>query len=186
MSIFRRLFGRANVHRKQKASGSDVSDLIHAALSEDWESQYKAISELKSKHEAGDGRVIAQLLDSLRDPDWEVRFKAIEIIADERVFWEDPRVAEPIRLALKDDNARVRYRAAYALSDMQYAPAAPDLIAALDDDDESVQEYAVYALGEICVPQAVRPLKQLLPTATDKVKKRIASAIDKIDRTFGA
>jgi len=184
MSIFRRLFGRANVHGTQKTSGSDISDLISTYLSEDWDSRYVAITELRRKHEARDTRVIVKLLDLLRDPDWEVRVKAIEILADGPVFWEDPRVAEPIRLALKDDSARVRYRAAYALADMQYTPAAPDLIAALDDDDESVQEYAVYALGEICVPQAVQPLKRLHPTATDKVKKRIAFALDKIDRTF--
>ena len=88
-------------------------------------------------------------LDSLRllvaDADPEVRAQTLKVLGDAR----NADSAKAFIAALKDDNNRVKFFAAQSLGKLQYAAAAPELIAALrtnDDQDEYLRHALVMGL----------------------------------------
>lgn len=101
-----------------------------------------------------DPAALPALLQRLRDePDFFVR---------DNLSWAITRcgdaAVEPLIALLDDDDARVRYHAAHALSKLGDLRAVDALIARLSDSDDDVVQKAIYALGRL---KAVRALPLL-------------------------
>jgi HEAT repeat protein len=63
---------------------------------------------------------------------------------------------------LKDSDANVRQKSAYALGELKAVEAVPALMEALKDQNISVRHDAVYALGEMKAKEAVPALIETL------------------------
>ena len=92
----------------------------------------------------------------------------------------------PLISALKDEDWRIRWGAAYALGEIKDPRAVEPLIQALKDDDSNVREKAAWALGWIGDKRAVEPLIQALKDEDSNVRLRAACALREITgKDFG-
>ncbi len=100
---------------------------------------------------------IASLFNGLRDPDKEKRASSVQEIVREG----DVAVPELTAL-LKDEDWKVRYRAAEALGMIRAVSAVPELITACSDIKDHVRYMAAKALGLIKAREGVPVLISLL------------------------
>jgi HEAT repeat protein len=73
---------------------------------------------------------------------------------------------KPLITALKDENPKVRERAARALGNNKYNRALQPLVSALSDNTLAVRKAAAVALGKMKDPRAVQPLASALKKET--------------------
>jgi HEAT repeat protein len=92
----------------------------------------------------------------------------------------DERLVDVFITALKDSDAEVRERAAWALGKEQAARAADALIGALKDAEPDVREQAAWALGQIRAAQAIEALVGALKDESADVAERAAWALGQI------
>ena len=67
----------------------------------------------------------------------------------------DPRIFDPLVVALKDSSPDVREHAAFGLGQLHDARAVEPLTAALKDQNADVREQAVFALGQLRAASAI-------------------------------
>ncbi|HKT82036.1 MAG TPA: HEAT repeat domain-containing protein [Vicinamibacterales bacterium] len=119
-------------------------------------------------------------------PPFEVKQAWILRLEDLRVLREagvdnaagdaQPLVPDLIAL-LKDDEARVRRRAALAIGRVGLRDGTPALVSLLTDGDEEVRQMAAFALGLIGDPAARDPLVTALSDPSPMVKSSAAEAL---------
>ena len=84
--------------------------------------------------------------------------------------------------ALTDPEALIRTEAAAALGQVNYPPAVPHLILALQDSDLDVRKAAINSLGKIGDRSALEPLQALLTDEQEVVRVLAKLAIAQIER----
>jgi HEAT repeat protein/beta-lactamase regulating signal transducer with metallopeptidase domain len=92
----------------------------------------------------------------------------------------DERLVDVFIAALKDSDAEVRERAAWALGKERAARSADALIGALKDAEPDVREQAAWALGQIRAAQAIEALAGALKDGSPDVAERAAWALGQI------
>lgn len=82
---------------------------------------------------SGDGRAAAHVLPRLDDPQWRVRAAALEALQELSRQLPDPQaVGQRVLPLLADEDGFVRANAATLLARMQYTPAVPHMLEAMD------------------------------------------------------
>ena len=117
------------------------------------------------------------LVAALNDKSGDFQTEAAEVLGEIK----DSHAVEPLIAALKDDDPRVRGKAAGALGKIG-KPAVEPLIAALEDVHPRVRRAAVVALGEIRDSRAVEPLIAALHDEVSNVRGIAAEALKKITK----
>jgi HEAT repeat protein len=92
----------------------------------------------------------------------------------------DERLVDAFISALKDSDAEVRERAAWALGKERAARAVDALVGALKDAEPGVREQAAWALGQIRAAQAIEALSGALKDQSADVAERAAWALGQI------
>jgi HEAT repeat protein len=105
---------------------------------------------------------------------------ANRILADISLTDFTDTLAQPFIEALKDEDERVRRRAAEALGKMKAEAAVPQLMEALRDEASFVRRSAVYALGAMKTEAASPSLVEALKDEDERVRRRAAEALGKM------
>lgn len=123
---------------------------------------------------------VPRIITYLEDKDAQTRFEAIECL--EKIGPSQDAV-KGIAKRLKDEEARVRSRAAIALANFgkSAAPATKALIAALKDSETDVRKNAVKALGNMA-PESNEAITALITALSDsepQIRREAANALAK-------
>ena len=121
---------------------------------------------------------------SVKDANGYVRDEAYEALQKNAIGGntKDTRSVDPIIGALKDEDQRVRDRAAQALGQLKNAAATDSLIEALNDENSDVRQEAAWALGQIEDPRTVDPLSYAsVKDANGYVREEAYEALQKND-----
>ena len=158
----------------------------------------------------GDEQAIGPLIQALDDKDKDVRKAAVEALAvigavsvaplvevlDRKESSvsartaavealrkiDDARCAEYIIRALEDDQAQVRWHAAFALGEMECQEAVDPLIRALADEHHWVRFNVVFALQRVGDPKAVDALVQILSDESSDVRGAAERALAELKK----
>ena len=103
--------------------------------------------------------------------DWALRRSGGHTLFDE------PAAAEPLILALRDEDATVRRIAAWGLSELRPPEAAAPLALLLDDESAEVRGEAARALGDIGGMGSARAIARLLRDGDPVVRRQAAHAL---------
>lgn len=120
----------------------------------------------------------AIVLASLADPDPRLRANALEVIATTGQVTLMPRAARLFR----DPVFPVRFHAAVAAGDLQYALAKNELAGLLNDPDENVRLAAAYALMRLGQPEHFRRLCEGVTSTDQTVRANAALLLGKSGR----
>jgi len=120
-------------------------------------------------------RITVMLAD---DPEPEVRRECAETLGG-----VSGPVLVPLQTALRDDDAKVREAAAFALGEGGESASVPQLMemAGNEADESLVREAAVAALGAIGDPAAIPLLLDLIRTGPPQVRRRCVPALTVFD-----
>lgn len=117
----------------------------------------------------------ALFLSALRDPDKGVRAQAARAVAG-----LGEHAVPDLTVLLKDNDWRVRYRAAEALGMIGSKRAEEPLIRALSDQKDHVRYMAVKSLGLLSGNRTVIPLIKMLGDENEYVRRMAAISLGKI------
>jgi bilin biosynthesis protein len=121
------------------------------------------------------------LYEALNSEAVDVRCAVIGAIAHVAQEKADEKNYQVLITALSDPAAVVRTEAAAALAQLNYPPALPHLINALQDVDREVRKAAVTSLGKIGDRAALEPLKPLLNDDLESIRLLSKLAISQIE-----
>lgn len=113
---------------------------------------------------------------ALADPDAVARVNAIEVVATTERIELMPRVHR----LLQDQFVPVRFAAALAVGDLQYAPARKSLYPLLKDPDSSVVVAASYAMGRLGATQYLQVIREAIESKDQEVRANAAFLLGKI------
>ncbi|NLM30159.1 MAG: HEAT repeat domain-containing protein [Methanomicrobiales archaeon] len=122
-----------------------------------------------------DEQTLHILLSRLSDPDKGVRAEAMHGL----VAIGEPAISPCIAL-LRDDDWRVRYRAAEALGLIGDGEVYAPLIAALGDERDHVRYMAAKGLGLLGDPRAVEHLRSVQQDENEFVRRSVATSLGKL------
>jgi HEAT repeat protein len=112
----------------------------------------------------------------LADPNVEARVKAIEVVATTGRIELMPQVQQ----LLQDQFVPVRYAAALAVGELQYAPAQRLLYPLLKDQDSNVIISASYAMGRLGATQYLNVIRKSIESKDQRVRANSAFLLGKI------
>jgi len=115
------------------------------------------------------------LLEGLADLDPRIRANAVEAIATVR----EVRLLPKIRRMLHDPAVPVRFLAALAIGDLEYALAKDDVAAMLNDPDTNVKMAAAYALLRLGQPEHFRMVGDAIASQDQTVRANAALLLGK-------
>ena len=118
------------------------------------------------------------VLNALIDPDPRARANAIEIIATTGQVRLMPRAGRLFR----DPAVPVRFLAALAAGDLQYALAKNEITFMLDDSDENVKLAAAYAMMKLGQDEYFKPLCEAIASQDQTVRANAALILGKSGR----
>jgi HEAT repeat protein len=124
--------------------------------------------------EAGTPQGQAQriIVEGLNDSDPRIRTMAIEVVSTTRLIGLMPKV----QTLLADHSAPVRFLAAVAVGDMQYAPAQSAIAAMTNDPDANARMAAGYAMTKLGHPEYVKLFRDAI-TSTDQTVRANAALL---------
>ncbi len=115
------------------------------------------------------------VLNALIDPDPRIRANGIEVIATTGQVRLMPRAGRLFR----DSAAPVRFLAALATGDLQYALAKNEIALMLNDSDESVKLAAAYAMMKLGQGEYFKPLCEAITSQDQTVRANAALLLGK-------
>ena len=115
------------------------------------------------------------LLEGLADIDPRVRSNAVEVIATVR----EVRLMPKIRRMLGDPAVQVRFLAALAVGDLEYALAKGEVVAMLNDPDPNVKMAAAYALMRLGQPEHFPIVGEAIASKDQTVRANAALLLGK-------
>lgn len=113
--------------------------------------------------------------EGLADQDPVIRFHAIEVVATTRRI----KLMPEVQRRLKDDFFPVRFAAALAVGDLEYALAERSVRRLLRDEDENVRVAAAYAMGKLGSPESFEIIREAIAAPDLKVRANAALALGK-------
>ncbi len=114
-------------------------------------------------------RIIQQ---ALADPDPLIRANAIEVVAKTKQV----RLMPKVQRLMKDQFVPVRFSAAVAVGDFEYALAGNSVVELLQDKNENVRIAAIYALGRLGQIDSVTQIRKAI-TSSDQVVRANAALL---------
>jgi HEAT repeat protein len=133
----------------------------------------------------GDGdlqvRAYQIVMDALADPDPQVRANAVEIVATTRAL----RLIPQVQRLLFDQTVPVRFAAALAVGDLEYALAKNDIARLLLDENSNVKIAASYAMFRLGQPEYYKTICSELASTDQTVRANAALALGKCGRQEG-
>ncbi len=115
------------------------------------------------------------VIEGLNDADPRLRVMAIEVVATARQISLMPKVQS----LLADRAVPVRFLAAVAIGDLQYAPAATAVSALLDDPDTNARIAAAYALMKLGQADYFRVFRDAITSPDQTVRANAALLLGK-------
>jgi bilin biosynthesis protein len=122
------------------------------------------------------------LYKALNDASVDVRCAVIGALGHVAQEQSDEKSCNFLVSALTDPEALIRTEAAAALGQVNYPPAIPHLILAIQDTDLDVRKAAISSLGKIGDRSALEPLQALLNDPQEVVRILAKLAIAQIER----
>lgn len=122
------------------------------------------------------------LYKALNDASVDVRCAVIGALGHVAQEQSDEKSCNLLVSALTDPEALIRTEAASALGQVNYLPAVPHLILAIQDTDLDVRKAAINSLGKIGDRTALEPLQPLLNDEQQVVRVLAKLAIAQIER----
>jgi bilin biosynthesis protein len=122
------------------------------------------------------------LYKALRSDSLDVRCAVIGAIAHVAQEQSDEKSCNVLVSALTDPESLIRAEAAAALGQVNYPPAIPHLILAMQDSDVEVRKAAVSSLGKFGNSSVLEPLQRALNDPTEVVRTLAKLAIAQIER----
>lgn len=119
--------------------------------------------------------------DSLTDPHPQIRANAIEVVAATR----DVRLMPKVHRLLTDEIVPVRFAAALAVGDLEYALARNDIIGLLNDPNPNIKIAASYAIWRLGAPEYYEILCKSLDSSDQTVRANAALLLGKSGRQEG-
>jgi bilin biosynthesis protein len=126
------------------------------------------------------------LYKALNDASLDVRCAVIGALGHVAQEQSDEKSCNLLVSALTDPEPLIRTEAAAALGQVNYLPAVPHLILAVQDTDLDVRKAAINSLGKIGGRSALDPLQALLNDQQEVVRVLAKLAIAQIERQFEA
>ena len=124
----------------------------------------------------------AELIDqSYKDPNERMRVSAVFAMGRSA----DAQWGEVVIGELNSANPEMRFEAARASGELEYAPALPGLSNLIDDVDDEVQKAALWALGEIGGDTARRRLIKVLDSDAGYLHEVAEEALDELEFKTG-
>lgn len=120
------------------------------------------------------------LYEALESDSVDVRCAVVGAIAHVAQEQGDEKSCQVLVAALSDRAAVVRTEAAAALAQLNYPPAVPHLILAIQDPDSEVRKAAVTSLGKIGDRSALEPLQASLNDTIESIRLLAKLAISQI------
>lgn len=132
---------------------------------------------------AGDalGQARQIVADSLADPSPQIRANAIEVVATTREIRLMPRVQK----LLADEVVPVRFAAAVAVGDLEYALARNEVANLLDDPNPNIKIAASYAVFRLGAPEYYKVLSNSLAHDDQTVRANAALLLGKSGKQEG-
>ncbi|MEO0828459.1 MAG: HEAT repeat domain-containing protein [Cyanobacteria bacterium J06635_15] len=122
------------------------------------------------------------LYEALKSDSLDVRCAVIGAIGHVAQEQTDEKSCSLLVSVLTDPEPLMRTEAAAALGQVNYPPALPHLMLALQDSDLDVRKAAINSLGKIGNPAAIAPLTQALEDDVDVIRTLAKLAIAQIER----
>ena len=145
-----------------------------------WQSGYDLSLLLRSQSPEELRRMVPDLIVVLRDAGARRDLKLRRYLTLALGHASDPRAVEPLREALRDDDAETRLLAAWGLMRVGGATALPDLRSALSDEDAGVRKVAAFALGALGDSVSVAGLRAVLADRVEDVGWNAALALARL------
>jgi HEAT repeat protein len=121
------------------------------------------------------------VMDALADADPQVRANAVEIVATTRAV----RLAPRVQRLLSDQTVPVRFAAALAVGDLEYALAKNDIARLLIDANANVKVAASYAMFRLGQPEYYNAVCRELASTDQTVRANAALVLGKCGRQEG-
>jgi HEAT repeat protein len=119
------------------------------------------------------------ITDSLADPDPLIRANAIEVVAKTKQV----RLMPKVQRLMKDQSAPVRFAAALAVGDLEYALAKDSVTELLQDQNENVKIAALYALGKLGQTDRIDQLRKAITSSDQTLRANAALLLGKSSDT---
>lgn len=113
--------------------------------------------------------------DALADPDPLIRTNAIEVVAKTKQV----RLMPKVQRLMKDQFVPVRFSAAVAVGDFEYALAGNSVVELLQDKNENVRIAAIYALGRLGQMDSVTQIRKAITSSDQVVRANSALLLGK-------
>ncbi|MCX5634695.1 MAG: HEAT repeat domain-containing protein, partial [Planctomycetota bacterium] len=113
--------------------------------------------------------------DGLSDEDPQIKVRAIEVVAEIKQKKLMPRVQQ----LLKDDFVPVRFAAAAAVGDMQYAPAKSTVEQLQQARDENTRIAAAYAMYKLGASEKLEPIRKAITSKDATIRANAAVLLGK-------
>ncbi|MBN2132876.1 MAG: HEAT repeat domain-containing protein [Sedimentisphaerales bacterium] len=121
------------------------------------------------------------VIDGLGDPSPQIRANAVEVVATTR----DIRLMPRVQKLLADEVVPVRFAAAVAVGDMEYALAKKDIAGLLSDPNPNMKIAAAYAFSRLGEPEYYKVLSSSLASNDQTVRANAALLLGKSGRQEG-
>jgi len=125
-----------------------------------------------------ESQALRVVIEGLADPDPRIRTNAIEVVARTREVLLMPKVQR----LLRDPTAPVRFLAAVAVGDVEYALARNDIIRLANENDANVKMAAAYALMKLGNADSFKIFRDAITSEDQTVRANAALLLGKSGR----
>jgi HEAT repeat protein len=164
----------ASLERYDGFLGAVVGDLKR------WQAGYDLSILLRTRSPEELGRMLPELTAAFREAGARRDLKVRRYLTLALGYVSGPGAREPLREALRDEDAETRLNAAWGLARSADAATAPDLRSALKDQDTGVRKMAAFALGSILDRASAPDLRAALEDPVPDVAWNAALALARL------